>query len=566
MFKKILALVLALIMIMAVLAGCSAKKTNLGDDSSESTTKVTASTTLSDDDDTVDRNDDETDGKSNGDEDDSESTEAFSFETDTSVIVDDTSKYEHLTLEQLLQPENFEGSDIPDNRDYGGYQFHVLADSLISAGEFLDSSDGNIVHDAIINRQQWIEEYVGIDFVFTDLYGGYSDMEQFASEIEAASGAGNPYDLALAYNLIPPLVAAKGLSRDLAESDNLNLLETTKEYWGREIKQEIMVGGRIFWMSDNSSYPSFSKMLCIFVNNEFFSRKHMGMDKFDLYQMVYDGAWTMENMMLLAQDSYENTNTDIEGHDDGDTYGFLGTERGAWLDNWFFASGFRYTEINSRGTYAWTLDQQPIIDFIDWWQTQLNDDDVCKQDGTIYKMFSEGRAMFAYSDVAMIEQNLEIDFTILPLPIYKSSVKNSYSTPLTGGYTSWLIPKATKSDAFERSATVLELIAAEGNRRIAPVYFEIYLKRQNAGHDEHMQDMFNIIRNGMVFDLGVLYGASLRVANLSSGAFEEVFLAIRKIWSGNGSGAYSNISTVWPQIKGTAVSKLNNLMVDILDY
>ena len=562
MFKKILALVLALLMITAVFVGCSSKKTNLGgeSDGTKDTTASTTADTKKDDSAPSEDSEDESDSKE-----DSE-TEEISFATDTNVVVDDTSKYEDYTLEDLLKPENFQGSDIPEDRDYGGYEFKVLADSLISAGEFLEESDGDIVKDAIINCQKWIEEYVGIDFVFTPLYGGYSDMDPFTSEIEAASGAGTPYDLSLAYNLIPPLVAAKGLSRDLAESDNLNLLETTKEYWGQEIKKEIMVGGRIFWMSDNSSYPSFSKMLCIFVNNEFFSSEHAGKDKFDLYDMVYDGAWTMENMMVLAQDTYENTNTENMDSDEGDTYGFLGTERGAWLDNWLFASGFRYTEMNNKGTFDWTLDQQPIIDFIDWWQAQLNDNDVYKQDPTRYKMFSEGRAMFAYSDVAMIEQNLEIDFTILPLPLYKSSVKNTYSTPLTGGYTSYLIPKATKADAFERSATVLELIAAEGNRRIAPVYFEIYLKRQNAGHDEHMQKMFNIIRNGMVFDLGVLYGASLRVENLSTGSYEEVFLAIRKIWSGNGSGAYSSISAVWPQIKGTATTKLKNLMVDILDY
>ena len=91
-------------------------------------------------------------------------------------------------------------------------------------------------------------------------------MEGYAAEIQNASGAGNPFDLALAYNLIPPVVAAKGLSKDLAASTNLNLKTTTKEYWGQQIKEEIMIGGRIFWMSDNSSWTSVRSMTCIFVN------------------------------------------------------------------------------------------------------------------------------------------------------------------------------------------------------------------------------------------------------------------------------------------------------------
>ena len=547
MFKKLLALLLVALMILPILISCGTKNSNTDTDTSDTTE---ASTTL--------------DTSDTDDEPQSEHTDNDSDQNDEAL--DTGSKYDDMTIADLLDPNNFEGADIPEDRDYGGYKFNVLADSLIASGEFLKESDGELVKDAIVERQTYIEDFVNIDFVFTELYGGYSDMEEFAAAIQNASGAGSPFDLSFAYNLIPPIVAAKGLSKDLAESENLNLLSTQKPYWGKEIKQEIMVGNRIFWMSDNSSWPSFSKMLCIFVNTDFFSGKHKGKDKQDLYDMVYDKTWTMENMITLAQDTYQNTNTATEGRDDGDTYGFLGTERGAWLDNWLFASGFRYTEINEKGTYNWTLDQQPVIDFIDWWQLQLNDDDVCKQDGTRYKMFSDGRAMFAYSDIAMVEQDLEINYTILPLPLYDKNVKSSYSTPLTGGYTSWFIPKATDSEAFERSATVLELIAAEGNRRIAPVYFEIYLKRQNAGHDENMQKMFNLIRNSIVFDLGVLYGATLRVENLSSGDYEELFLAVRRVWSGNGSGAYSNISAVWVKVKNTAISKLSNLMVDVLDY
>ena len=550
MFKKILAFALALLMTAAVFTGCAKKKSSLDDETSDATAATTVDTT-----------DEKSESEAKSDD--------LEFDTDTSVVVDDTSIYDELTIEQLLKPENFQGSDIPEERDYGGYEFKVLADSLISHTEFLSESDGTLIKDALINRQEWIEEYISIDFVLTELYGGYADMEGFAAEIESASGAGTPYDLALAYNLIPPLVAAKGLSKDLAESENLNLLNTEKEYWGKEIKKEIMIGGRIFWMSDNSSYHNIQTMLCIFVNTEFFSRAHPGKDKNDLYDMVYNGSWTMDNMFSLIQNTYDNSNVGTEATnnvDDGDVFGLQATERGAWLDCWLYAAGLRYTALNTRGTYDWTLDDQTVVDFIDWFQEKLNDDDVDKSDSTQYSMFSEGRAMFAYSDFAMVETNLELEYTVLPLPLYKSSIKNSYSTPIHDGCSSWLIPRATRADAFERSATVLELLAAEGNRRLAPVYFEIYLKRQNAGHDENMQKMFNIIRNAVVFDLGYLYGTSLRVENLSNGSYEELFIAVRRVWSGNGSGAYANISTVWSQVKNTATTKLNNLMFDILDY
>ena len=272
---------------------------------------------------------------------------------------------------------------------------------------------------------------------------------------------------------------------------------------------------------------------------------------------------------MLIQNAYENVNVGDDktnGADDGDMFGLCAGECNPWLDTWLYAAGFRYTKLNSRGTYDWTLADQPVVDFIGWWHEKLSDDDIDKSDSVQYTMFREGRAMFALSAITMIETGIEYDFTVLPMPIYQTSIKNAYSTPFSNTYSSWLIPKATKSEAFERSATVLELLAAEGNRRLAPVYFEIYLKRQTASNDEDMRRMFNIIRNSIVFDMGYLYGSVLKYEEPSSGNLGEVFLAVRRIWTGDGTGFHSNITTVWASIGASVTTKLNNLMVDILDY
>lgn len=572
MFKKILALVLALIMVMAVFVGCGTKKTNLGGNS-DGTKETTVGTTADaeGDDSDPDKDDESDDANTENTDDEETETKNLDFGTDANVTVDDTSIYDELTIDQLLTPELFQGSDIPEDRDYEGYDFKVLADTTNVNYEFISESDGELIKDAVINRQNWIEEYIAINFVLTEMYGGYNDMEGFAAEIESASGAGTPYDMALAYNLIPPVVAAKGLSRDLAESENLNLYTTTKEYWGKEIKKEIMVGGRIFWMSDNSSWNNIRNMLCIFVNTDFLTRVNPTIDKTDLYKMVYDGVWTFDNMLTLIQNSYENTNVgdeNTDGVDEGDMFGLQAAETGPWLDTWLYAAGFRYTKLNNKGTYDWTLGDQPVIDFIDWWQEKLNDDDIEKSDSEQYRMFSEGRSMFSLTGIKILDENkyeITCDFTVLPMPLYNSNVKSGYSTPFSNTYSSWLIPKAAKADAFERSATVLELLAAEGNRRLAPVYFEIYLKRQTAAADEDMRSMFNIIRNCIVFDMGYLYGSVLKYDQNGDNP-GEVFLAVRRIWAGNGTGFHSNISTVWASIGKSVTTKLNNLMVDILDY
>ena len=571
MLKKILALVLALLMVMAVFVGCSTKKTNVGE-TSETKPKATAGTTLEDEEDNEDL-DTEADDDDDDDYIDEEETTKdldFSFETDTNVIVDGTSKDDGKTVPELLNPDNFIGvDDKVKELDFEGYSFNILGDTNNYQKEFITESDGDLVKDALIERQTWVEETLGITITITETEGGYYNMEGYAAEIESASGAGTPYDLAISYNLIPPVVAAKGLSKDLAESEYLNLLNTDKKYWGKEIKQEIMIGGRIFWMSDNASYNNIRNMLCLFVNTEFFERVN-NQDRNYLYDMVENGSWTFDNMLVLVQGAYENTNTEGDGaagKDDLDTFGLCTAATNPWVDNWLYAAGYRYTKINNRGSYEWTLDDQPMIDFIDWWQATIRDDDDIDIDDNVggQAQLKEGRAMFYLSYVGAVEGNLELDYTVLPMPLYKSSVKNTYSTPFSNGYSSWLIPKATKTEAFERSSAVLEALAGRANQVIAPRYFELYLKRQVAATDPRMQVMFNIIRNSIVFDLGYLYGSSLTCENLGSGSgYAEVFIFLRRVWSDNKT--YPNITTVWAQIKGTATTKLNNLMVDILDY
>ena len=554
MMKKILALVLALLMVLAVFVGCGKKGTGADDETSNDAPAET--TTAADDGD----NDDD----AQGDDDDDE-------EVSVAPGLDTGSIYDDMSMTDLFDPENFIGSDIPDSRDYGGYQFQLLGDTTNVNLEFLAESDGDIVKDAVVERQEYIEEFLNITINITETEGGYYNMEGYASEIQNASGAGNPFDLALAYNLIPPVVAAKGLSKDLADSDNLNLLETEKPYWGKEIKKEIMIGGRIFWMSDNSSWNNIRNMLCIYVSNDLFSKHNEGKDKSDLYKLVYEKDWTLDNMLLLMAESYENTNTtegeNAAGVDDLDTFGLQAAESNPWLDTWFYAAGFRYTKQNAKGTYDWTLADAPEVSFINWWHEKLGSQDVDKSDGVYARMFMDNRSMFTLSSVGMAENKIEIDFTVLPMPYYKSDIKYDYSTPFSNTYSSWLIPKAATTEAYERSATVLELLAAEGNRRLAPRYFEVKLKRQLGADDLDMQKMFNLIRNSIVFDLGYLYGSSLTVEDLNSpGSYLEVFINLRRIWNGGGTGNYSNITTVWEKIGPGATTKLNNLMVDILDY
>jgi hypothetical protein len=164
-------------MLTAVFAGCGTKKTNVGGDTTGTKASTTAKVTEDVEEDNVDEEIEDTDEDPNasGDDDAMETVakDTIDFTANPDIVVDDTSPFEEWTIDMLLTPELFQGSDIPDDRDYGGYEFNVLADTTNVNYEFIEQSDGDLIKEAVINRQQWIEEYVGIDFVLTETLGGY---------------------------------------------------------------------------------------------------------------------------------------------------------------------------------------------------------------------------------------------------------------------------------------------------------------------------------------------------------------------------------------------------------
>lgn len=467
-----------------------------------------------------------------------------------------------------LDPNNFEGADIPEDVDYGGYKFSILADNTLVGKEFIEESNRSIMQDALILRQEYIEDFVGIEFDIIKSNGGDNNSEAFISEISSASASGTPFDLVLAHNLVAPIAAAKGLSRDLGESAQLNIINSLKSYWGNGSNIETMVNGRIFWLSENSSWNNIRNMLCLYVNTDLLYRNTDIKDKYLLYDLVYKFEWDFETLLSLVQEFYENADASDKvpklQFDDSYTLGLQAGGSGEWIDAWFHAAGFKYTKQTSKGTYEWTLSDQDEINFINWWQKNLNDPNIDTHGSHANNMFTDKRAMFSLSTLALAEHKLDFDFTILPLPLYDEHIKDSYSTTLVNGYSSWLIPKAVSQEAFERSSTVLELIAAEGNRRIVPAHTELYFKIQLDTYDPDIHKMLQAIRNFVVFDIGVLYGSNLSVEYIGENI--TITEAIYRIWECDDTGYCSDITTVWSGIKDSASSKLNDIMVDLLDY
>ena len=99
------------------------------------------------------------------------------------------------------------------------------------------------------------------------------------------------------------------------------------------------------------------------------------------------------------------------------------------------------------------------------------------------------------------------------------------------------------------AAATLEALAYEGYATVAPAYYEVALKIKYSRSDESAQ-MFDLIRENVVFDFGALYGGALGIP----------FNAIKNFIAANNT----NWSSYYASNETAAQTAIDNFVEDIL--
>jgi hypothetical protein len=102
-------------------------------------------------------------------------------------------------------------------------------------------------------------------------------------------------------------------------------------------------------------------------------------------------------------------------------------------------------------------------------------------------------------------RSMNDEFGILPWP--KFTLNDDYAT-VVNGHASLMVMPITVSD-YERSGKIIEALAAIGNRDVIPAFYDVSLKTKFA-RDYESEEMMDIIKDSLVYDLGYLSGGALQ--------------------------------------------------------
>lgn len=390
---------------------------------------------------------------------------------------------------------------LPESLNFGGETVTVLYWSDSFSDEFVAESDStDITLSAIYRRNSVVEERLGIKYNWVGIKGNNSNRNKY---IDAAQNSiktnTRAYDILAGYSMCIASLSSQGLLRDL---NTVNYIDTSMPWWPERLVSEATIDGSLYFASGDISTNMLWSMLFIVYNKDLMNVLDM---KEDMNRLVEDKKWTLSKLEEMTRNIYVD-NDGVEGKSDGDRFGLMTSN--VYADAFFFGCGLHTVELNDQ--------KQPVIS--ESFGSEKTHDVVVRllnlfdsPDAKLYTknystatQFTQGNSLFEVRQPLYIRKNIapsQTNYGVLPMPLYDEN-QESYVTTIGFTYTLYAIPNDTEK--VDAAAAAIECQASEAYRKTTPAIFEVCLKVKYASDFESGR-MFDIIRDGVTFDLGRMF-------------------------------------------------------------
>ena len=369
------------------------------------------------------------------------------------------------------------------------------------------TDSGNIgtpVKLAIFTRNMTVEKRLNCKLQWIDLACEYANYGEFAARAAELSGA-NEIDLIGAYSLTSSSMMVQGLLADLNTSETIEL---EKPWWNKEMIDSCTIQNRMYFCSGDISYGVVGGSYVFLTNKKImedsgvnsYIKESYGYES--IYELVRDKKWTLDVMIDLSKIVSVDEN---KIKDKGDIFGYASYAVGT--DAFYIGSGLRLLETKADGSIAISEDMSSdkanrlaskITTFLST-PTAVATDTAGQgaANGLPEHAWNGGEAMFLNHFMSYLNKDTSFEKGVVPVPMYDED-QEDYRTTCTFGAAMWSVVRGAAE--YEDLCTVLDTIASESYRKVTPAYFDTVLAgRQNTKDD---YDMLYMIRDSIVIDGG----------------------------------------------------------------
>jgi len=406
---------------------------------------------------------------------------------------------EEQTTEKILP-------DVPEV-NYNGHEFNILVTSddgdLVRNDFYAEELTGDVLNDARYMRNIYIEAIYGVKI--NNISSGWSNGNG-VNLIRKSSAAGDfAYDAAMTTVYDACDLAVSGLILDLK---NVSYLDLSKSWWDQKANRDLGIKGKMYFTTGDISQVVNDSIYAVLFNKKL--AREYGLE--NPYDLVKSGKWTYDKLAELGK----SVKGDLDGNgifDQNDLYGAIIEDD--TMMSLISSVGERCARINASGEIELSLYNERTVlavkKYTDWvfdktsvYAYQRFSGTGDEIDANFRRMFSNDQALFLMRGMETIAEfrAMETDFGILPFPKLDENQSDYYSP--VGAWKAMFLSIPSVQEDIDRTAIILEALAAESLYTIRPAYYDKSLKGKHA-RDEESVEMLDIIISSKMYDFGWYY-------------------------------------------------------------
>jgi len=384
--------------------------------------------------------------------------------------------------------------------DMNGYEFRILTrpgESWVS-DQYVEEETGDIISDAVYRRNETVKALFNIDIRAIE-----SSTDSSADALNNILAGDDEYDIILPHARTAFTYA---LQNSVVNFYDVNTIDLTKEWWAQDIINSCSVNNHLYVLDGDISTKRLYYAYTVFFNKDIFDE--LGLDY--PYALVKNGEWTFDIFAKYVKQGAKDLNGDGLMNEKNDQYGYFALD---WFGPFsvMYSGGTRIYTKDAKGIPTLTLNSAKTIKVFSEYFNLTNSEDVfMRLDQTRLPssdLFRDGRAMFADKSLGDAKglRDMSAEFGIVPFPKFDKT--DNYAS-LIGGGSSLLVMPITVED-YDKTGKIVEALCALGSRDVIPAFYDVSLKTKFS-RDAESEEMIDIIKASLVYDLGYLSGGALQ--------------------------------------------------------
>lgn len=365
---------------------------------------------------------------------------------------------------------------------------------------WIEESDNDAMSQAIFDRQQKVNSYLGVDIQATTTLTSINYVEPFKVAVKNKDGSVDAM-LTHVYHGVDGFITENYLT----DFNNISQINLDADYWKRDVMEEISINDHMYL-----GYSNFNIMYThvIAFNKSIMEQYSDSLDE-SVYDMVTNYRWTLDKMIGLANMVYIDAGSDGKTKDD--TFGIIGLHDIAFC-GFLHSSDISLVEPSANGAYELAvyndLNKAKTTSIVEKIGELVKSDCAWfwRSGSGNHLRFQDGKAFLVLARTYDLPDylNYDINFGVLPYPMYDEEQKSvGYRSLQWGGYL--CVPSYVND--FDMVGDTLEVLSFYSNE-VNNTFYEKLLGKQVA-ESPIDKKMLEIVWDGICSDFCQTYYSSL---------------------------------------------------------